>query len=756
MSIDKIEWQAEEKRLEKVLEEIGGDLKNRRRDTKGHLENMKSATRAMWENSPRNPQQSEEMIESAQYQDEIRRSEITYRFSSKQVEKLEKMMESPYFGRIDFQEKGDTSAEKVYIGTASFFNDDTLEMLVYDWRSSIASMFYDFELGPAFYETLDGNVEGEMKLKRQYKIADGKINFMFDSSVKIDDDMLQEMLGKSADDKMKNIVTTIQREQNRIIRDDKHNLLIVQGTAGSGKTSIALHRAAYLLYKYRDKVITSKNIIIFSPNKMFNDYISNVLPELGEENLQQTTFMEYAEGMLRHSYRLDDSSELMEYILSERDYPEYRARIAGVKFKASEEFLKIIENYLEHIEESYSKFEDVTIDGETIVNKEELLNLFRKDYDYLPVVKRLRKINERISYLLEPYREKRLQEIEKEVALDPSITHEDIRYVSKTRLNEELSGIRDRINNMTNLYTFGAYMRLFSDDNLFKKVSEGISLPEEIKDIRRLTFENLNQRMFKYEDISPYLYFKGELEGVEKTGDIRHVIIDEGQDYTPVQYKIFKQLYPDSGMTILGDLNQSINAFANVKGYDRVRAIMDAKTAAILELTKSYRSTSEIIDFTSSMLGGETKIEAVSRHGEKPKVIEGTERNRIDSHIVDDIKNLLKEGMNSIAVICKTAAESRGVYDKLKKHIEIDLIQRDDSRFSRGVVVIPSYLAKGLEFDGVIVYDGSDKRYSREEERKLLYTCCTRALHRLLVYSVGRVSRFIGELDKGLYESREI
>ncbi|MEW9077099.1 HelD family protein [Terrisporobacter glycolicus] len=305
-----------------------------------------------------------------------------HEFTEKLEEKYERMLESPYFGRIDFIEDKEDTTEKCYIGLSNLINED------FDyWRAPISSMFYDFETGKASYECPEGIISGEITGKRQYKISDGKIEYMFDSNLSIDDEMLQELLSKNSDDKMKAIVTTIQREKNQVIRNENYKNSIVQGAAGSGKTSVALHRIAYLLYKHRDK-ITPENIIIFSPNNIFNDYISNVLPQLGEDNMYQTTFNDYMHKELGDEFKKETSSEMMEYILGSKDKLTYEDRIKSIKFKTSLEFTNILKEYINYVETMDRDFEDVIVRNKLIISSDEIKKLFFNDFSELPIRRR--------------------------------------------------------------------------------------------------------------------------------------------------------------------------------------------------------------------------------------------------------------------------------------------------------------------------------------------------------------------------------
>lgn len=389
---------------------------------------------------------------------------------------------------MDFVEKGEERAEKCYIGISNLINEN-FDFLIYDWRAPISSMFYDYEIGQAEFKCPEGIVEGELTLKRQYKINNGKIEYMFDSNLKIDDEVLQDILSKSTDTKMKGIVTTIQREQNKVIRNEEYRNLIVQGPAGSGKTSVALHRIAYLLYKHRDK-ITPKNIVIFSPNDIFNEYISDVLPELGEDNMCQTTFKEYMHKALGAGLSKENYSEMMEYILASKKEADYQIRINNIKFKSSMEFIDILKRYVTFMEKEDTNFKNIKFRGNLIISSQDLEELFYKDYVKLPRKRRLQKIRERILFLLKPYEEQRIEEVANELKDSGSyLDKAEIIEHSTAMVKNELKEIYHEINRMTKFDLMGIYKKLFENLEFFLKDSNIEFNEKKISEIRRYTLE---------------------------------------------------------------------------------------------------------------------------------------------------------------------------------------------------------------------------------------------------------------------------
>ncbi|MCK4257360.1 MAG: UvrD-helicase domain-containing protein [Halanaerobiales bacterium] len=745
MVISKNEWKHEEERVSNVYEKVKEELNERKCEMDSFRRDVISIRKAMWENANHSIGNLEEAIDAKQYMDTIVIEESKHHITQQVVRKLERLILSPYFARIDFIEEDRADPENIYIGISTFIDDETNEILIYDWRAPISSMLYDYELGFARYQAHIGEIEGTVSLKRQFKISKFHIDYMFDNSIKIDDDVLQKILSENVDDKMRSIVTTIQKEQNSIIRNEENDLLIVQGVAGSGKTSIALHRVAYLLYKYRDDKITANNIVIFSPNSLFNDYISNVLPELGEENMRQTTFLEFAESMIEPDWELEDMNEQIEYLLSSSDEDDYEARVNGIQYKTSHEFLQVIKKYITYLEGDGLHFRDIFHRGKLIISKEEIFKIFHNTYNNWPLIRRLNKIKRIMLSRLAPVRKERLEEIRIEVKQKKEYEFE-VEARSRLIVYQEFKKIRDEIDELTRMDVYEVYANLFEDENLFKKFSEAKILSDQIDQICLHTLKMIKNKFISYEDLSAFIYLKGELEGLPTLIEIKHVVIDEAQDYTPIQYAIFKKKFSKSSFTLLGDLNQTIHPYIKTTDYERVTDIFKASRSVILNLYKSYRSTKDIVEFSRAILPDGESVQPIDRVGERPRIIEISPENETTDIIFQDINDLIDHGYQSMAIICKTADESLKVFNKLKDEIDVTLITKDDDEFNRGIVVIPSYLSKGLEFDAVLIYDASENKYCCENERNLFYTICTRALHKLYIYYKGEVSYFVPDI----------
>ncbi len=678
----------------------------------------------------------DQLVEFMEYIGTMKQQKRSHAFLERQKEKYQKIAASPYFGRIDFAQQG--GAEKpYYIGTFNLINKD-YNILVYDWRAPVSGMFYDFETGPASYECPKGVIEGMLTLKRQYKVEGGKLVYMFDSELKIDDEMLQQLLGKSADSKMKAIVTSIQREQNRAIRNEQYQNLIVQGPAGSGKTSVALHRAAYLLYKHRGE-ITEKNILIFSPNGIFNDYISNVLPELGEENLMQTTFESFMHHALRSDLATESYYSMMEYLFEGRERPTFAVRSASMRIKSSASFHKLLKEYATYAQADGMHFEDLYFKKKLLLSAQEQAKLFSEDYAFLPFVRRLEKLKSRMQYLLKPEEDALKKQVIQTLAEEKRILdRQELLLRTSAIVAGETKKTREAIERLTAFDLLKKYRAFF--DYLVQTVPE--PMRAEAEQLRAFTLEALDAKQLFYEDQIALLYLKSVWGGVPKAAGVRFVIIDEAQDYTPLQYEIFRLLFGHASLTILGDENQAIHPYLNVGSYETIAQVFPKESTLFLKLSKSYRSTYEISAFAAMLLGRDAS-QSIARHGEEPIMNGFSSLSELQNALMNDAAALTEQGHSSVGILTRTKKEAAELSTALRRKLRHKTILSGDEGYARGVIVMPAYLAKGLEFDAVLIYNASAKSYAYEDERLYLYTACTRALHVLRVYYIRQPSALL-------------
>lgn len=581
----------------------------------------------------------------------------------KQLFQLKKSLENAYFGRVDFK---DDELTKVYIGLNNI-NDES-RFYVFDWRAPISSLFYNHGVGSASYESPSGEIKGEILLKRQYKVNRDKLERCFDSDLNIDDDYLQEILSSSSSIYMKNIVNTIQKDQNAIIRNKLDKYLIVQGVAGSGKTSVALHRIAYLLYDMKD--IQSKNILIFSPNEIFSQYISNVLPELGEENVMNTTFSDFS-----NSYLKGDLESFSTFI--ERYYNSDVLDYEAIKLKLSDGFRKFLDLYIKDFTKTIHFTKGLIVNKKPIdVNY--LNDFLRNKYLKLPLM-------ERLDLLVD------------DIALIAKISSSKTREQLKINLVSKLSRSLD----------------IFNVYNSFLKFVSSIS-----------TKLSYSRGFIKYEDIVPMMYLYFEIYGYPITNEIKHVVIDEVQDYSLLQLELLKKIFDKASFTILGDSNQTINPYYKYDSLENLKEIFPV--GRYLELNKTYRSSCEIIEYSNDILGLINTC-SIRRENNIPVLIKEEVNIKLD--LIRDIELMRKNGLKRIGIITKTLEETDFIYDVLKDSVDVTKINSNND----DVVVIPSYLSKGLEFDAVIAYNSKDNNY-QEKDRYLFYVVCTRAQHQLIIY----------------------
>lgn len=617
-------------------------------------------------------------IDSVEMQTGMMASELEASFMLMKMEyykKLLKVQYSPYFGRVDFKENGEEE-KPIYIGLTNVQKD--LNYLVYDWRSPIASLFYDYGIGPCMYEAPDGEISGYMSLRRQYKIENEKLIRVFDNDLNVVDECLQEVLSESSSEKMKNIVNTIQSEQNEIIRNISNKNLIVQGIAGSGKTSVALHRIAFLLYKIKN--LKSSNVLIFSPNKVFSEYISDVLPELGEENTSETTFHDFARSYAKEFKSVETFTDFIErYYTGKEKNPEL------VKLKLSKDMISIIENYAKEIENKIM----ITGNIETkidVIDKNYLNYLIKDRFNKLPLFARIDKMAEHLC--------------------------------NKTGISYG-KGKRSFIKQIKELLNIKPdFKKLYQDlylSDAFKKVyQENVNL-------------KLNTKMINYEDALCFIYLKGLLDGFPYSNLIKQIVVDEAQDYNEMQYIILSKIFKKASFTILGDVNQTINPYQKYDTLEVLTNILN-ENSKYVELTKTYRSSNEIIEYTNKILGLK-HVSAIRKPNHVPVEF------RCDiKDLIKDV-NSLKEKYSSVAIITKNKDEAFKVYDYLKDIIDgISLMEESNKEFNKNLVVVPSYLSKGLEFDSVISYTDANNIYTKKE-KYLFYVVATRCQHELIIYN---------------------
>ncbi|SOC42735.1 RNA polymerase recycling motor HelD [Ureibacillus acetophenoni] len=774
------EQEQEQKRVEFVMETIAKEMNKLEEETGRRKNEVVQARKHFWDEVKVNTDTFDDYLETIiglrQEAQALSVMQSTHKHASKRLSTLQRMQEIPYFGRIDLIEEGESRPEKIYIGIAALSDESGEDFLVYDWRAPVSSVYYDYQPGPVEYKTPGGQVHGVLEKKMQYIIRNGELQSMFDTSITIGDEILQQVLGKGTDKKMHSIVATIQQEQNRIIRHDQGRMLIVQGAAGSGKTSVALQRIAYLLYKYRDR-INADQIILFSPNSMFSSYISNVLPELGEENMQQVTFQDYLKHRLSDQFQIENPFEQLEYVLTQSNSPTYQTRLASIRYKATTQFFDAIQSYRLSLEKSGMQFKDIIFRGKAIITAKQISERFYGHDTTLRFYNRLEnlkdwiisKINEiqkieshnewvqdEIELLSnEEYQKARIYLAKKRGLTGASIADYDMNPESLARLivHLKLKPLRKRVRAFHFIDFKGLYKQLFISPDQIKQWTEA-ELPAEWSEVCSETIAMLDEDRLNYEDATPFLLLKELIQGFQTNSAIKHIVVDEAQDYSPFQFEFLKRIFPMAKMTVLGDFNQAIFAHTSEKNdFKKLTNLYGPDQSELIQIKQSYRSTKPIVEFTRRLVPNGKEIIPFERDGERPVLNEVATVEQLHSEITAKVTEWRELGLNSIAIICKSAEESKHAFESLSHIKDIKLIKSNSSEYEQGIVIVPSYLSKGIEFDGVIIYDASKDVYGDESLRRVFYTVCTRAMHYLELFSVGSPSPFLQEvLQEGIVQ----
>ncbi|MBR1937054.1 MAG: AAA family ATPase [Bacilli bacterium] len=676
MSIGDVEFLKEQKILNKVNKLLTNTLDSLGVDVNKGEEDLVEFKKMMWENAS-----SFDDGESMQVMAATSLEADKFFQKQRYFNSLRKVKDKPYFASIVFKDD-ENSIYNIYM-SLTYLKDTDSNNILYDWRSPICSLFYDYETGPCSYDAPGGKVLGTLKRKRQYKIEDGKLVGVFDNSLNIDDEVLQEVLARESSERMKNVVNTIQQEQNKVIRNLEDNNIVVQGIAGSGKTTVALHRIAFLLYRMKN--LTSNNILIFSPNNIFTDYISDVLPSLGEANTLQTTFADYLSCFIDEYKSVESFTDFVSRFYS---YKEIDPEL--VRYKQSDEIINDLDNYIDNYV-SNCKFTFSFTEGEkNLIDKDYLNELLHEKYSRLPLFERVDEIAEKICS--NNYKGK----------LSRVKTYLKLLYKNSNFEKDYVKILED-----------------FYNSDYFKYTVDS-----------KIIHNSLYKDYINYEDSLILAYLKGKLGGFLYESSIRQVVIDEAQDYNKLQYIIITNIFKKAEFTILGDINQNINPYYSYDSLKDLCSLFKGDTK-YLELLKTYRSSPEIIDYTNKILNLK-HVNAIRRNTNKPVIIRKGVLN-VKDRMCEDIKRLVSN-YKSLAIITKDDREALELYDLLKDSFNISLVDYNTKSFNKDLIIIPAYVSKGLEFDSVIIYNNRDNSY-KNNERNLLYVACTRCQHELVIYN---------------------
>lgn len=680
---------------------------------------------------------------------------------------LEEARNKPYFARVDFWETGKPAPEKLYIGKMCLAREEDQGLIIIDWRAPVANLYYEERLGPAKYLCPEGEINGELSLKRQFTIEAGKLREIFDIDITTNDQFLQAHLGASADNRLKEIVATIQAEQNRIIRADLKTPLIIQGVAGSGKTTIALHRIAYLIYNYEGS-FKPENFMIIAPNRFFLNYISEVLPELGVERVRQTTFEEFALELIGEKIKVRDPNYRLTEFLNKGNTPEEQAQMELEKqmiaFKSSMAFKAILDEYIARIEQTLIPEEDFRIGDWVIYTHQEILDLFFRDYRSWPVLKRVQELKKHFTKRLKDRKDGYLNKLQTscdlqierlKLSMPDSEQRQKLIIETIDNKNEQVKaverfvkeGTKEYFKKITGLSPVKYYRDLLTDPTLLTELAKDRAEPELLELLRRETLANLNSGQIELEDLAPLVYLKFCFYGLAERIPVKHIVIDEAQDFSVFQLYAVKKIIKDSSFTIFGDLSQGIHSYRGLTDWGLLRreVFMD-EASGFLTLEQSYRTTVEIMEAANKVInrineGQLVLAKPVVRHGEQVQIIRKDSIQLIVKGIEEKITAVRKEGYRSIAVICKTIAECESFAQHFKTMAPPVIMTGKETEYQSGLVMLPSYLAKGLEFDVVIIANADSRNYRENElDTKLLYVIMTRPLHKLYIFYTGELT----------------
>ncbi|WP_195390982.1 HelD family protein [Clostridium perfringens] len=699
--IDKkdIEFLVEEKKLEEVSnilnEEMLSYINKRKFVTQYILDYRKNAVEEYKDDE-------DKLIEYFDHERYVKEQAFTT--IDKKLKELTILKESPYFGRVTFNDLEFDQKDTLYVGRFGVTPEGSYEPVIVDWRAPVASLFYHGSLGEASYTSPDGPIKCDIEGRRQIIVKKGELKGVFDSAIDVKDDILQMVLSNNSSDKLKDVIMTIQQEQDEIIRKERTSNIVVNGVAGSGKTTIALHRVAYLLYNYRKEL--EDKVLILGPNGIFMEYISQVLPSLGEVGVKQETFASFALKEMDSELYIMSFDKYLEKILSED-----KEFIEDAKYKNSYEIIEDLDNLVKEMDKDYFHVEDVKYFGDLVISKEEIEEMFNKHYEYMPLFRRSEKIKRIILSKIKDKRDEKVWELNEELRkekekLTPEellIEENNLEFRRKLRIREIVKEVMDSR----------------------AKLDSWISR-EDVLDIYDRF--NGNKKEYTINDLAPILYLAIKLEGKKATKDYRHVVIDEAQDYSPLQFKVVRELTGTKYFTVVGDVNQRLIKYSDLAPMMELGKIFDDVNPEIYNLNKSYRSTYEIMEYANKYLD-EDRIIPIVRHGKPVEEIEFHNNEELSESIIESLKEFSNEGLESIAIITRDKEELEKVYNLISNKVHLVKFDNEDVLYKGGNVIISSYFAKGLEFDGVIIVDnGSSKD---ENEDLIKYIMSTRALHRL-------------------------
>jgi DNA helicase-2/ATP-dependent DNA helicase PcrA len=678
---------------------------------------------------------------------------------NQRMKKLNISTHNPYFGRIDFRENNQEKIEKIYIGKVSIMDYESENdgvMIITDWRAPISTLYYDGNLGNVDYHCPAGIIDGELLIKRNYKIHNGHLEKITDVDVSAIDEMLLEALEDKKDTKLKDIVSTIQAEQNEIIRADLMKSLIIQGVAGSGKTTIALHRIAYLIYTYKHRY-KAHDFMIIAPNKLFLQYIEDMLPELGVEDVEQTTMEILTKNIVPEPFDIRENDDKLKRMINNNSNHELLKSLRTIsKIKTNLMYKEMLNQYVNGIITEILPTDDFIFEGVQLIEASQLAEMFYENHKRYSVLKSIKLIKRLMTSRFENNK----SDIEDNIYDMINLKQMNLQKneINRFDYNEEVKKIhleqQLRVKNMKKNFTkqmnvylrepkksiLNYYAQFLMEEKLIKKLIED---EESLMDSFREMSNNIRKKkIVEIEDLPALMYLQHRLKGVQDITNIQHVVIDEGQDFGVFQFYVLKAIMKEATFTILGDIAQGINYHRGTTNWKHVQHQVFQGQCQIKNLQQSYRTTVEIMNAANQVIkkvDDENIIPAypVLRHGLEVEKVKKNSYKEIVDCIVLEMNKWVKEH-NSIAIICKNNQQCENIYSQITNNgIHVQWLKDRDSKYSHQIVLLPSYLAKGLEFDCVIIPDAGENHYKMNKlDGMLLYVCMTRALHELRIFYV--------------------
>lgn len=666
-------------------------------------------------------------------------------FQQKQ-QALKSLVGSPYFGRIDIQEDGEQ--DTLYIGTSSL-TDKQGQFLIYDWRAPIASIYYNGTLGLVHYDSPIGKQEVQLQRKRQFSIRQGQIENMFDTNETIGDEFLKNALSQTSSAQMKNIVATIQRSQNQIIRNTTADLLIVQGAAGSGKTSTVMQRIAYLLYHSRQN-LNAEQIILFSPNNLFSNYIAEVLPSLGEKNMRQVTLHTL---LARRLHGLQIQTPFERYEQEQHHFPQAAQQVR--QYKDSLDFVQALQNYAQHSDISCA-FNDLIFEGQIFFSKSYIQQIYQKLPAALSSADKFLQTKNHLIKTLKHRLQKEAQADWVLEAIDDLSTTEFQNLEQQKHLSQYSSDHQQQIlaHYVLKRHYLPVYDALYNDYyfdifQLYQNFLTQLQPPKMAAAVWQETIadlqEDLERHYLQLDDAAAILYLRQLVTGSGQNRHIKYLFIDEMQDYSALQLAYIQNSFPQAKLTLLGDIEQNVYAPKNLsqERFQTLTQLLPQKKAALITLNQSYRATAAITNLAKQFIPSGAQIQSFNRQGQTPTLFQTTAANL--STVTGQLADKLAQKYRSVAIITKNIQQAQTLQQQLGN--QVLLLQEESTAIPDGIIVLPVYLAKGLEFDCVIGYDISAANYQTSGDWGILYTIATRALHELYFTSTPKIAAIFHKIN---------